>query len=137
MRGKGGFFAQDYFVVVRSNGVIDDQATNRHQLIAGRVAETDPQVDGTGLGLGNISARFNDEVVAHMSSSVPTDTPTATSYGRAFSSTTESFDEAIVIYNVKTNAAGSSTEIYRNGIRIDNLTGFTQGTPVDLSLIHI
>ena len=133
LRGKGGFFSQDYFVVMKSTGTIDYTGTNRQVPIAGRVAPVSPQVDGTGLGLGNISARFTDEIVAHMTSSVPTNTPTDLSYGRAYASNTDSYVDEVIIYNVKTNAAGTLTEIYKNGKRIDNVTGQTQGTPVDLT----
>lgn len=133
LRGKGGFFAHDYFVVIQSSGIIDNTGANRQVPIGGRVSRNDPQVDGTGLALGNVSARFTDEVVAHMSSSVPTDIPNQTSYGRAFSSTTETFMDEVIIYNIKTNGSGTGSEIYKNGIRIDNMIGQTQGTPVDLN----
>ncbi|WP_372745507.1 GEVED domain-containing protein [Lutibacter sp.] len=125
LRGKGGYFSQDYFVVVKSNGTIDNTGTNRQVPIAGRVSKDSPDVDGTGLGLGSISLRFTDEVVAHMSSSVPT-TPSASSeqqYGRAFTSTTKSYIDEVIIYNVKTNSTGTQTEIYKNGVKIDNTNG--------------
>jgi len=122
MRGKGGYFSQDYFVVIKSNGTIDNSGTNRQVPIAGRAADISPQVDGTGLGLGSISARFSNEVVAHMKSSVP-QSPNTSSYGRAFTSTTTSYTDEVIIYNVKTNAAGTQTEIYKNGVRIDNTAG--------------
>lgn len=133
MRGKGGYNAQDYFVVIKSNNTIDYLGTNRQVPLAGRVSEESPQVDGTGLGLCNISARFANEVVAHMSSSVPTNTPTVKGWGRAFTSTTETYTDEVIIYNVKSNATHTGTEIYKNGKRIDNTTAQTQGTPVDLN----
>ncbi|WP_298346672.1 choice-of-anchor D domain-containing protein [uncultured Algibacter sp.] len=133
MRGKGGYNAQDYFVVIKSNNTIDYLGTNRQVPLAGRVSEESAQVDGTGLGLCNISARFANEVVAHMSSSVPTNTPTVKGWGRAFTSTTESYTDEVIIYNVKSNATHTGTEIYKNGKRIDNTTAQTQGTPVDLN----
>ncbi|PQV46975.1 MAM domain-containing protein meprin/A5/mu [Jejuia pallidilutea] len=125
MRGKGGYFSHDYFVVIKSNGTINNGGSNRQVPIGGRVADVSPQVDGTGLGLGNISRRFADEVVAHMSSSVPT-SPTPASelqYGKAFTSTSESYTDEVIIYNIKTNPLDNTTEIYKNGIRIDNMEG--------------
>ncbi len=133
LRGKGGYFAHDYFVVIKSNGTIDYTGTNRQVPIAGRVAPVSPQVDGTGLGLGNISRRFADEVVAHMSSSVPTNlsaTNSELSYGRAYSSTSDSYVDEVIIYNVKTNAAGNTVEIFKNGKRIDNTAGFAYDTDI-------
>lgn len=133
LRGKGGYFAHDYFVVIKSNGTIDYTGANRQVPIAGRVAPVSPQVDGTGLGLGNISRRFADEVVAHMSSSVPTNlsaTNSELSYGRAYTSTTDSYVDEVIIYNVKTNAAGNAVEIFKNGKRIDNTAGFAYDTGI-------
>ena len=127
MRGKGGFAAKDYYVVVFPDNPVDNTGTNRQVPIAGRVnGDGEFAVDGTGLGLGNISARFTNEVVAHMVASVPDNLPTDISYGRAFTSTTESVPSAPLIFNVRTNAAGTQTEIYQNGEQIDNVTGTTQ-----------
>ncbi|WP_452223452.1 LamG-like jellyroll fold domain-containing protein [Lacinutrix chionoecetis] len=132
MRGKGGYYSKDYFIVIKPNGTIDNGGGNRMAPLGGRASKISPQVDGTGLGLGNISARFTDEVVAHMKSSVPTNTPTAESYGRAFTSTTDSYVDEVIIFNIKTNPSGTGSEIYKNGIKIDNTLAQTQGTPVDL-----
>ena len=127
MRGKGGFASKDYYVVVYPNNSIDNTGTNRQVPIAGRVnGDGEFAVDGTGLGLGNISARFTDEVVAHMVASVPDNLPAGESYGRALTSTTEVVPAEPIIFNVRTNAAGTQTEIYQNGERIDNTTGVTQ-----------
>lgn len=134
MRGKGGFFAQDYFVVIKSNNSIDYLGTNRQVPLAGREAGENPQIDGTGLGLCNISVRFNDEVVAHMSSSVGND-PANESWGKSYSSTTDSYTDEVIIYNVKSNATRTDTEIYKNGKRIDNSVGRTQDGSTNL-LFH-
>ncbi len=127
MRGKGGFASKDYYVVVYTNNPVDNSGANRQVPIAGRVnANGEFAVDGTGLGLGSISARFTNEVIAHMIASVPDALPTDTAYGRAFTSTTESVPSAPLIFNVRTNAAGTQTEIYQNGEQIDDMTGVTR-----------
>ncbi len=130
MRGKGGYFSHDYFVVIQANGVVDNTGGNRMVPIGGRVANLSPQVDGTGLGFGSISARFTNEVIAHMASSIPA-VPDLKSYGRALTSTTESYTDELMILNVKTDAAHTVTEIYKNGIKIDNTTGVDNASPYD------
>jgi hypothetical protein len=68
---------------------------------------------------------------------VPSDTspaPGVDSYGRSYVSTTNAYAEPLII-NVKTNATGTATEIYKNGIKIDNTTGKTgsNGDKTDLN----
>ena len=131
MRGKGGFSSHDYFVVMKSNGTIDYNAGNRQVPIAGRVSTSTFYNDGTGLGLCNISARFSNEVVAHMSSSVPGSVtpPSDQNWGRALTSTSINYVDEVIIYNVKTDPAHTITEIYKNGVRIDNTTATTNASP--------
>ncbi len=131
MRGKGGFSSHDYFVVVKSNGTIDYNAGNRQVPLAGRVSTSTFYNDGSGLGLCNISARFTNEVVAHMSSSVPGSVtpPSDQNWGKALTSTSVSYVDEVIIYNVKTDPVHSTTEIYKNGVRIDNTTATTNASP--------
>ncbi|MDI5896240.1 LamG-like jellyroll fold domain-containing protein [Flavobacterium algoritolerans] len=122
MRGKGGFHAQDYFVVVKSNNTINSASATRQAPISGRTSISSFHLDGTAFALGNFTARYKNELVSHSISSVP-QTPSTSSYGMAYATTTETYIQETTIYNVKTNAAGTSTEIYKNGKRIDNYPG--------------
>lgn len=126
MRGKGGFHSQDYFVVVKSNNTIDSASPTRQAPISGRTSITTFHLDGTAFALGNFTARYKNELVSHSISSVP-QSPSTSSYGRAYATTTETYVQETTIYNVKTNAAGTSTEIYKNGKRIDNYAGESVG----------
>ncbi len=126
MRGKGGFHAQDYFVVVKSNNTIDSASPTRQAPLSGRTSVSSFHLDGTAFALGNFTARYKDELVSHSISSVP-QAPSTNSYGRAYATTTETYVQETTIYNVKTNAAGTSTEIYKNGKRIDNYAGESVG----------
>jgi hypothetical protein len=121
MRGKGGFFAQDYYVVVKTNNTVSNTSM-RQVPISGRTSSTSYHLDGTAFALGDFTARYKDEMVSHSISSVP-QTASTNSYGRAYVTTTETLIQETSIYNVKTNAAGNSTEIYKNGKRIDNTAG--------------
>lgn len=122
MRGKGGFFSQDYYVVVKTNNTINSASPTRQVPISGRTSLNSYHLDGTAFALGNFTARYKNELVSHSISSVPQAAST-NSYGRAYSTTTETYIQETSIFNVKTNAAGTSTEIYKNGKRIDNYAG--------------
>ncbi|MDI6050811.1 T9SS type A sorting domain-containing protein [Flavobacterium sp. XS2P24] len=131
MNGKGGLYSQDYFIVVYSNDVIQNTTgSNGRQIpLGGKSDDSNFHEDPTGLGLGNTTARYStSEVIAHnigaYAPGTGSPTPGVDSYGRAFSSTTITYNEPLII-NVKTNATGTQTEIYKNGIQIDNTAGKT------------
>ncbi|WP_298395939.1 LamG-like jellyroll fold domain-containing protein [Flavobacterium sp.] len=126
MKGKGGFWAQDYFVVVKTNNTLDSSSPTRQVPISGRTTISSFHLDGTAFALGEFTARYVNELVSHSINSVP-QTASSNSYGRAYATTTETYVQETTIYNVKTNAAGNSTEIYKNGKRIDNYAGNSVG----------
>ncbi|MDI5887260.1 LamG-like jellyroll fold domain-containing protein [Flavobacterium yafengii] len=124
MKGKGGYWSQDYYVVIKTNGAIDNTAATRQVPISGRLATNSFQSDGTALGLGNFTLRYTNEMVSHNVSSVSATPSTATqSYGRAYTSSTDSYNQQTIIFNIKTNSSGTGTEIYKNGKRIDTTEG--------------
>jgi hypothetical protein len=124
MKGKGGYWSQDYYVVVKTNGTIDNSSTARQVPISGRLSLTTFELDGTAFGLGNYTQRFTDEIVSHSLNSIPQTPPTdSKSYGRSYTSTTDSYVQQTIIFNIKTNSTGTATEIYKNGKKIDNTDG--------------
>ncbi|WP_418509734.1 LamG-like jellyroll fold domain-containing protein [Corallibacter sp.] len=130
MNGKGGYFAQDYFAVFRSDDEVNTNtgsySPGREFVIGGRFSDEAYHEDATGLAMGSSTARYNNEVLAHNISSFPNASnagPNDTSYGRAFTSTSTTYRNHPIIVNVKTNASGTLSEIYKNGKRIDNTTG--------------
>jgi len=134
MKGKGGFYSKDYFIVLKTDGIIDRQLSNTQAPLSGRYANETMHSDGTGLFFGAGSQRFTnyDSMVNHMVSTVPGSLTSGTapggSYGRTYSSATDSYDSEVIVFNIKNNASDNSTEIYKNGIRIDNETGETSST---------
>jgi hypothetical protein len=122
MKGKGGFWAQDYFVVVKTNNTLDSASPTRQVPISGRTSISSFHLDGTAFALGNFTARYVNELVSHSINSVP-QTASTNSYGRSYSTTTDTYVQETIIFNVKTNATGTETEIYKNGKRIDNTRG--------------
>ncbi|MDG5492321.1 choice-of-anchor D domain-containing protein [Psychroserpens sp. SPM9] len=128
MNGKGGFYSQDYYVVFFSDDEVDTNAgafsPGRQFAIGGRFSAISFHEDPTGLGIGSVSARYDDEILSHTVDSYPlSGPPDDDSYGRAFTTTSDSYQNHPTIVNVKTNTAGTLSEIYKNGKRVDNTTG--------------
>ncbi|MGV6831590.1 MAG: LamG-like jellyroll fold domain-containing protein [bacterium] len=141
MNGKGGFYSQDYFAVFRSDDDVDTQtgsmSPGRQFAIGGRFSERSFHEDPTGLGLGSTSGRYSNEVLSHTIDSYPNGAdaePDADSYGRAYTSSTDVHNHVMIV-NVKTNAAGTATEIYKNGKRVDNTTGVS-GNGSELNFVE-
>ncbi|MGC6430551.1 MAG: choice-of-anchor D domain-containing protein [Jejuia sp.] len=134
MKGKGGYYSKDYFIVLKTDGIIDQQVANTQAPLSGRYAEETMHSDGTGLFFGAGSERFTNynSMVNHMISTVPGSLTAGVadggSYGRTYSSATDSYDSEVIVFNIKNNPTDDSTEIYKNGIRIDNATGQTSST---------
>jgi hypothetical protein len=125
LKGKGGFDTSDYWVVLRTpqlneSGVIEG-------VLSGRVERGAFANDGTGLWVNPGSERFNnqDNLVSHMIGATPQNTSAAdgSNYGRAYVSTADEMNSELIILNVKASSDGLTSEIYKNGVRIDNYTG--------------
>ncbi|GAA4270708.1 choice-of-anchor D domain-containing protein [Hyunsoonleella aestuarii] len=138
MNGKGGFYSTEYFAVFRSDDVVDTQtgsfSPGRQFAVGGRYSDDNFHEDPSGLGMGSTSARFTDEILSHNVNSFPngSSAPNDNSYGRAYTTNTETYQNHVLIVNVKSNPARTSTEIYKNGKRVDNATG-TAGNGADLN----
>ena len=127
MQGKGGYYSQDYFVVVRSDDIVNRYtgSTNRQFAIGARYSEDNFHEDPTGLAFGSSTARYSNEVIAHNVNSFPNGSsspPNDNSYGRAYTSSSDSFKNVLII-NAKANTSRTALEIYKNGKQIDNTTG--------------
>ncbi len=131
LRGKGGFNSSDYWIVVRSTIDMTKELSGETMLIGAKVSKESPSQDPSGLGWGPVSARFDDPVISHSVSSFSQTSPAPESYGRSFESATRTFDD-VHILNVKNNPNNDGTEIYLNGRKIDNATGFSEFTNANM-----
>ncbi|MEP0516050.1 choice-of-anchor D domain-containing protein, partial [Dokdonia sp.] len=135
LKGKGGFFTDEYWIVMQADGTINNSST-LEGVISGRITPVDFAEDGTGFWINPGSIRFDgvDNIVSHMVGSTPQNLAAASdeSYGRAYTSSTGNFNNEVIIFNVKYDPILDQSEIYKNGIRIDNYTGrtFNQSTGV-------
>ncbi len=126
LKGKGGYYTDEYWVVIQSDGTINSVADGEG-VLSGRTIDTQLGEDGTGLWINPASIRFRgqDNILSHMIGSTPRDTSSGSedSYGRAYVSSTDSMINEVLILNIKYNAATNQSEIYRNGKKVDNYTG--------------
>lgn len=146
LKGKGGYWSQDYYVVVKTNSLVDKTTANSQEVISGRINKTNMGQDGTGLGFGRISSRFNNNnLISHMigtylNSDVPTDPSLPDSYGRSYApaAPVNTIGGDVMILNVKSNTSVSPniTEIYLNGKKIDNHTGTRGLSGTGTPLVH-
>ena len=142
MKGKGGYWTQDYWIVVQTNNTFDKTTSNTQTPVSGKFTKTGFSVDGTGLGFGRISSRFNsNNLISHILSSYANtgSTPGVDSYGRSYApAVTNNIGTDVMILNVKSNTAVSPaiSEIYYNGKRIDNHAGTTGTTGIGTALLH-
>ncbi|MFV8337480.1 LamG-like jellyroll fold domain-containing protein [Flavobacterium sp. RSP29] len=140
LKGKGGYWSKDYYIVLKTNGNSDKTTNNSQEIISGRITTDNFGQDGTGLGLGRISSRFNgDNLISHMIGTYGAST-NPDSYGRSYApASPTTIGGAIMILNIKSNTSVTPnvTEIYLNGKKIDNHTATTgtsgTGTPLTFS----
>jgi hypothetical protein len=128
LKGKGGYWSQDYFLAVRVNGSFSSATNPGAYFLAGKFSTDAFGVDGTGVSMGRGSARYTNATISHTISSFPngsTSQPSLTSYGRTFQDDTQTPIDRVLILNIKSNTSVSPpvSEIYLNGKRIDNATG--------------
>lgn len=135
LKGKGGFYTDEYWIVMQSDGTINSSSA-LEGVVSGRVNTDQFGEDGTGLWINPGSIRFQNfpNLVSHMIGSTPgtAGSNTEPSYGRAYVSNTDNYDNEVIIFNVKYDAANDRSSIFKNGIQIDNHTGtaFNQSTGV-------
>lgn len=139
LKGKGGYWTNDYYVVVQTNSIFDKSSFNTFSPLSGKFTKDAMGQDGTGLYLGRGSSRLDaNTLVSHMLSTYNNaGNPGVDSYGRGYSdAATTNMGNDVMIINVKSNTSVSPavSEIYLNGKRIDNhtATAALDGTGVEL-----
>ncbi|RKS13478.1 LamG-like jellyroll fold domain-containing protein [Flavobacterium sp. 120] len=145
LKGKGGYWSKDYYVVVKTNSTVDKTTSNSQEVISGKININNFGQDGTGLGFGRISSRFNgNNLISHMigdylSVDEPWNPSKLNSYGRSYAPpATNTTGGNVMILNIKSNTSviPNVTEIYLNGKKIDNHTGTRGTTGTGTPLVH-
>lgn len=140
LHSSGGLSSHDIYAVVFANTDINSGVNPPMDVFVGRNDISNPwDEDVTGFGLGNFSARYDNEMLAYAYGSNPTPVPSdlnARGYGIAQTGSTNYTQLGIL--NFRNNTTANGSEIHFNGLRVDNLElGLPQFTNVTNNKIWI
>ncbi len=114
LEATSGFYSQDIFVVAFPNGTVTSATGAMDTFTGDSDTGNATDQDVTGVGFGDYSARFNNELLSYAIS-------TQVGYGRAHTSTTASYTNVGII-NARNNTLSSPTkeDLYYNGNNVGN-----------------
>ncbi len=120
MQGSAGYFSNDMYVVV----IPDINVTSSTPSLDLFCADSDPgtqATDGTGIGLGSYSIRFDNEVLSFAHGTTPSGATPVSSrgYGVAQSNTTINYDNVGII-NARHNSSDTQYELLYNNVDVIN-----------------
>ncbi|MFE3868872.1 LamG-like jellyroll fold domain-containing protein [Flavobacterium sp. LS2P90] len=123
LKGSSAFYSQDMFVVMVPNNSTTS-ASARMDIFCGDRSPTVQETDLTGIGFGNYTVRFNNEVLTY---ALGTSTGLGNGYGVAHISTSASYNSPGII-NTRNNSDTNGQELFFNGNNVVNnsppLSGF-------------
>ena len=117
LKGSSAFYNQDIFVVMIPNVPITS-LSRRMDIFCGDRNSTVLEPDLTGLGFGDYTGRFNNEVLTY---AIGPTGGVGIGYGVAHQSTTASYSSAGII-NARLNLASNAEELYYNANIVGNAT---------------
>ena len=124
-----GYYTQDIFIVSIPNRNISS-STPSMDMFCGDSPNSDPDTrDGSGIGYGGYSIRFDNEVISYAIGGTSTNSSTPVNsrgYGVAQTGSTSYPSGTVSIINARNLAAGGGQELFYNATKIDNTT---VGTP--------
>ena len=112
MKGKKGFYSDEFYIVVKPATPITSTSGARDVYCADDYMVSSPSQDVTGFEMGNTSVRFTNDVIAYNQGP-------NTSYGVARVTTTETISEPH-IYNGRTNSSNNGSELFQDGLNVGN-----------------
>ncbi|MBT8308730.1 MAG: choice-of-anchor D domain-containing protein, partial [Bacteroidia bacterium] len=115
LQGTGGLYTQDLFVVVVPDMTINS-TFGYMDLIGGDENPGSNETDATGIGFGQYSARFSNEVITYCVGT----TSGGNGYGVTHNTGGSSFNEPMII-NARNNAGATQQELYMNANDIETL----------------
>jgi len=124
--GNSGYYTQDQFIVVIPNVTVNSSFGSMDILCSDADIATQEN-DGTGIGFGAYSQRFNNEVLSY---AYATSSGLGNGYGIAETSTTKTYTNVGII-NTRNNAGSTAQELFYNGLNIVNTN--STGTFANLS----
>jgi len=121
LNGTSGFHTNDFFIVVVANTPISSATNPPMDVFTSRRATSNSyDEDVTGIGFGNYSARFNNEVIAYALGTNPQPSPAdVNSRGYGIAEVSGNTYSKIGILNARNKTSGTQ-ELYLNGLNIGN-----------------
>jgi hypothetical protein len=122
LKGDDGFFTEDIFIVAYTNSAVTSSFGAMDMFCGDADNSNNTDKDITGIGWGNYSIRFSNEVLSYAISTTPDPNPSdvnSRGYGIAHTSTTTTFDNVGII-NSRNNSNGTSQELNYNANNIGN-----------------
>lgn len=132
LTGNGGFNTTEYWMVILPDNTFTSASTTEQvplsgdRNIADAVNFTGGGTDLSGVTLGSFTAAFPDEILTHAMGGSTTWRSAFTGGGSIAASDT-------YIFNVKNNLAANSTNIYQNGVTINNGTAGSLVNSTDIA----
>lgn len=110
LKGTSGFYSQDFYVVLMPD-IPMNHASLTMDIFCGERSSSQ-EADVTGVGMGNYSSRFNNEVLAYCIG-------TNARYGMAQVNNSVTYSNVGII-NARTNASNNGADLSYNGINVGN-----------------
>ncbi|UUC45549.1 LamG-like jellyroll fold domain-containing protein [Flavobacterium cerinum] len=122
LQGTSGFYSHDLFIVViNDNPATITSTTASVDLYCAQSSATSTyEKDGTGIGFGQYSIRFDNEVVSYCVGSTPeASTPDVNERGYGLAQVNGTYSSVNII-NSRHNSAATKQELYSNALSISN-----------------
>lgn len=110
LRGTSGFYGQDLYVVMMPDVPVN-HTSNTMDIFCGERSSA-VETDVTGVGIGDYSSRFNNEVLSYCIG-------TNARYGMAQTNTSVTYSNVGII-NARTNASNNGADLTYNGNNVGN-----------------
>jgi len=117
LEGTSGYFTQDIFIVLIPDDTTINSTFGSMDIFCGDKDMATSENDGTGIGFGAYSQRFNGEVFCY---AYGTSSGLGNGYGVADTANSQSYNDPGII-NTRNNSGGTQQELYFNANNAENL----------------
>mgnify|MGYP001105169561 CR=1 FL=1 len=120
--GSSGFYSQEIFLITVPDVTVNSALASM-DVFCGDADESTNQKDGTGIGFGKYSVRYDDEVLSFAISTTPTTVPPDINdrgYGISHSSTTSTYTMPGIINSRNNSNSPTANILYFNANNVGN-----------------
>lgn len=129
LEGPNGYYTQDIFIVSIPNRLVNSSTPSMDMFCGDSPESASNTRDGSGIGYGAYSVRYDNEVISYAIGGTSTSSSTPVNdrgYGVAQTGSASYSAGTVNIINARNLAAGGGQELFYNATKIDNTT---VGTP--------